>query len=109
MQLAGDLDVEIWDHKAPCRTAPCSPLGSQHAIDRRAANLEPFCNLGGAKPIGLEFLHLALINGRLSAPANAGSLRLGDTLKLALAAAASNPLHKQSLAALVYQFEISRP
>jgi hypothetical protein len=37
------------------------------------------------------------------------SLRLGDTLKLALAAAASNPLHKQSLAALVSQFEISRP
>ena len=35
---------------------------AKHAIDRRAADLEPFCILGSAEPIRLELLHLGQID-----------------------------------------------
>jgi hypothetical protein len=48
-------------------------------------NIQPLRDFGCAEPIGLELLHLGLINRRLPTPVDDCRIGLGDTLKLALA------------------------
>lgn len=52
----------------------------------KPGHLEPSGDCGRTEPLGIEFLHLSRINGRLPPPVHALSLGFRDALKLAFAA-----------------------